>query len=195
MGRRAFSSLGAAWIPTTVTGQVTSSAPQSCGSWSGESWGHQAGEGTLGAAPWLVERCYQSNPLAFCRGRCSTSLDHRRVSWVTPVERSQAPTGSYVMGRDTTALPISAPTGRGVPGRSQELKHNHQKKPPPLQITGQASNKALSAQCCEKRSSPSPRRFLKFIQHPPYLDAEGLPRVRALPWVRPRRGAGKGQAK
>ena len=57
LGRRVFSSLGAAWIPPMVTGQVTSPAPQSCSSWSGESLGHQVGEGTLGAAPWLVKCC------------------------------------------------------------------------------------------------------------------------------------------
>lgn len=56
-GKRVFSSLGAAQIPPTVTQQVTSPAPQSWGSWSSERLGHQVGEGTLGAAPWLVKHC------------------------------------------------------------------------------------------------------------------------------------------
>ena len=68
-------------------------------------------------------------------------------------------------------------------------------QPTPCQNTGQTSNKALNAQRHEKCSASSLRRFFKFIQCPPYPDAEGPPPVRVLPWERPSQGPGKGQAK
>lgn len=46
---------------------------------------------------------------ALCRGRRSKALDHHRMSWVTLVERSQAPVGDHITGRDTVAFPISTP--------------------------------------------------------------------------------------
>lgn len=57
LGRKVFASLGSTRILPMVTGQVTSPTPKSCGSWFGDSLGHQVGEGTLGAAPRLVKGC------------------------------------------------------------------------------------------------------------------------------------------
>lgn len=115
LGKRVFASLGSARILPVVTGQVTSPTPKSCGSWSGKSLGHQVGKVPSEQRHGWLNAAHKPDSSALCRGRRSQALERRRMNRVTLVEKTRAPVGIHVTGRDTMTLPNSAHGGTEGP--------------------------------------------------------------------------------